>query len=161
MIVNLQRTPLDHKAHLRIFARTDDVMKQVMAKLSMQIPPFLLTRHMCVKEEATARGKLLTISGISSDGLPVTFMKSLAVQNHRLEGEPYQLSLQGDAKTLPLRLEFFGHYNEPVLPLNVELSSAALPSTAFFDLLYNPLTGQWRAERRATPIVAVATAVQP
>jgi NAD-dependent SIR2 family protein deacetylase len=33
VIVNLQRTPLDHKAALRVFGRTDAFMQLVMAKL--------------------------------------------------------------------------------------------------------------------------------
>lgn len=156
VIVNLQRTPLDDRAHLRIFARTDDVMRQVMTKLAMQIPPFLLRRQLLVKQEATSRGKLVTLSGISDDGLPVTFIKTLAVRDHRIEGEPYQIALKGgDAAELPLRLEFFGHYNEPVLPLTVPLTAA--PATTTFDLAYNPLTGEWQTTRRSEPPTSAAS----
>ena len=156
VIVNLQRTPLDDRAHLRIFARTDDVMRMVMAKLGVQIPPFLLRRHLLVKQEATSRGKLVALSGISDDGLPVTFIKSLAAHGHRIEGEPYQIALKGgDAAELPLRLEFFGHYNEPVLPLAVPLAGA--PAATYFDLAYNPLTGEWQTARRSEPPTSAAS----
>jgi len=44
VIVNLQRTPLDHLADVRVFARCDDFTRLVMAKLSLEIPEFRLKR---------------------------------------------------------------------------------------------------------------------
>eukprot|EP01006_Ploeotia_vitrea_P055119 TRINITY_DN67960_c7_g7_i1.p1 TRINITY_DN67960_c7_g7~~TRINITY_DN67960_c7_g7_i1.p1 ORF type:complete len:301 (+),score=15.68 TRINITY_DN67960_c7_g7_i1:236-1138(+) len=40
VIVNLQATPLDKKADLRLHTETDKVMQQVMANLGLEIPPF-------------------------------------------------------------------------------------------------------------------------
>ena len=40
MIVNLQRTPKDKKASLVIHARCDAVMRRVMARLDLPIPPY-------------------------------------------------------------------------------------------------------------------------
>ena len=44
VIVNLQRTPLDRLADLRVFARCDDFTHLVMSKLSLAIPEFRLKR---------------------------------------------------------------------------------------------------------------------
>ena len=44
MIVNLQNTPLEGYAALRIYGKCDDVMKLLMSKLSLEIPEFRLNR---------------------------------------------------------------------------------------------------------------------
>ena len=44
VIVNLQRTPLDQVASLRIFAKCDDVTRLLAKKLSLDIPTFKLHR---------------------------------------------------------------------------------------------------------------------
>ena len=45
VIINLQRTPLDHLATLRIGGMCDDVIQRVMRHLDIQIPKFVLTRR--------------------------------------------------------------------------------------------------------------------
>ena len=44
VIVNLQCTPLDQLAKLRIYAKTDDVSRMLMSKLGLEIPEFRLRR---------------------------------------------------------------------------------------------------------------------
>ena len=44
VIVNLQRTPLDGLADIRVFAKCDDFTRLVMDKLSLEIPEFRLKR---------------------------------------------------------------------------------------------------------------------
>ena len=44
MIVNLQHTPMDRLAKLRIYAKTDDVSRMLMSKLDLDIPEFRLKR---------------------------------------------------------------------------------------------------------------------
>ena len=44
VIVNLQRTPLDELASLRIYAKCDDVSRLLAEKLSLQISSFQLHR---------------------------------------------------------------------------------------------------------------------
>ena len=44
VIINLQETPLDVIASLRIFSKCDDVSKLLAEKLSVEIPPFRLRR---------------------------------------------------------------------------------------------------------------------
>jgi len=91
VIVNLQATPLDPLAKLRINAKTDDVMKRLMEKLQLPIPPFKLRRYACVhydvavpagviEKKTEAKGQKPTnqavistvISSCDSDGTPYT-----------------------------------------------------------------------------------------
>ena len=44
VIVNLQSTPLDHLAAMRVFAKCDDFTKLLMGKLALDIPKFELKR---------------------------------------------------------------------------------------------------------------------
>jgi NAD-dependent SIR2 family protein deacetylase len=46
VIVNLQPTPLDGIAAMRINGLMDDVMRRLAEKLEVDIPPFLLRRHL-------------------------------------------------------------------------------------------------------------------
>ena len=44
IIVNLQKTPLDHEAHMNIHCRIQTVMKMLMEKLGIEIPHFTFDR---------------------------------------------------------------------------------------------------------------------
>jgi len=48
VIINLQKTPLTDEADFQIYAKTDDVMKEVMKQLDLQIPEFCLRRKIIV-----------------------------------------------------------------------------------------------------------------
>jgi len=50
VIVNLQKTPLDRFAHLRLFAKTDDVMERTMKGLKLTLPTF--AESTAAKEES-------------------------------------------------------------------------------------------------------------
>ena len=49
VIVNLQRTPLDELASLRIYGKCDDVSRLLAEKLSLEIPNFHL--HRCSRND--------------------------------------------------------------------------------------------------------------
>lgn len=58
VIVNLQKTPLDKKAALTIYAFCDTVMNMVMQKLGLPIPEFQLTRRLSItKRREKPKGK--------------------------------------------------------------------------------------------------------
>ena len=44
VIVNLQTTPLDNLAAMRVFAKCDDFTRLLMGKLGLEIPKFELKR---------------------------------------------------------------------------------------------------------------------
>ena len=49
VIVNLQNTPLDELATLRVHAKCDDFTRLVMEKLQLEIPAFRLKRRLFFK----------------------------------------------------------------------------------------------------------------
>ena len=59
VVVNLQITPLDSDADLKIYARSDEVFRMLCARLSVTIPPFTLQRHLRVSWEQSNKAAML------------------------------------------------------------------------------------------------------
>jgi len=146
VIVNLQKTPLDDKASLRIFAKCDDVMKLVMKKLGYQIPTFKIRRYLVI-EMATKSSKssIIRVAGIDSDGTPASYIKrleySLGGKLQKLKEEPFQIEVAPNTSKLDLKIHFMGHYLEP--PLDIHHQIGLTDSKSNFVLEYSPLIGQW------------------
>lgn len=173
IICNLQRTPLDERATVRVFAKCDDLMKLVMQKLGLEIPPFKLHRR--VKVSTSVRSKQfqksnrlrLSVAGLEEDGTPASIFKSVKVEpaassnNTHLKGEtlvaePFEMtSLIPDkieSIELKIKLTFFGHYAEPILKLrhNVALKPGEKHSR-LVDCFYDPYTRLWDVVEVASP----------
>lgn len=151
VICNLQSTPLDDKAGLKIFAKSDDLMERVMQKLGLPIPAFVLHRKLVVEVAVKgAKGDRheLVVSGVDVDGTPATFLKSvrLVARRRGVDSEPFAIPLLGTLEAMdPLRvsLEFMGHYGEPALELDVD---PVIGKTVHL-LEYSPHTGEWGHKR--------------
>ncbi|KAI0483910.1 NAD-dependent deacetylase sirtuin-7 [Xylariaceae sp. FL0804] len=147
-ICNLQETPKDSLAGLRIFSRADDLMIRVMQKLDIQIPVFILRRNLVVEMETNQdERQQLTVKGVDPDGTPNTFLRSVkSVYNRRVaRSEPFTIGFRSsvDAGTeLNLELEFMGHYAEPKLELTYRFTPAG-GSKVFYLLEYNPYSREW------------------
>lgn len=147
-ICNLQTTPVDGLADLRVFAESDDLMIRVMAKLDIPIPPFILQRRLVIRNRQDARGKSqLHINGVDVDGTPSTFLRSVRCRNNRrvARAEPLIIDFRSglDPGTqVELDLEFMGNYGEPNLCLGHEQGGQADESVTY-DLKYNPTDGRW------------------
>ena len=64
IIINLQKTPLDELATIRIFNKIDNVIELLSQKLEIQIPPFILHRFLKVeRKNINARYDLLSLEG--------------------------------------------------------------------------------------------------
>lgn len=147
-IVNLQRTPLDAKADVRVHSDVDAFVARLMAHLGVPIPPFALRRRIVLWRAPDSSGRDLFVSGIDTDGTPQTLFEAVSVSpvgvpfsEERFpfvdtlgRGEPTHLSapvVGGDAVRFVGR--FFGHYDEPdillELPRGVTLAAfdAELP----------------------------------
>jgi hypothetical protein len=151
-ICNLQRTPIDGLADLRVFSKSDDVMTRVMAKLDLPIPPFILQRRLAITNGQNERGKFqLIITGVDVDGTPVTFLRSVRCCNNRrvTRAEPLKIDFRGGLEPgtqVELELEFMGHYREPILSLNHEFGGH-VGESVMYDLKYNPSNGSWDYSR--------------
>lgn len=148
VICNLQTTPLDSLATLKIHAKTDEVCKLLMDELGYKIPPFTLTRYLSVKKTPEDR---IILSGIDSDGTSVSFLAAIDVLNEKgetaqtLEDEPFEIVAKNN-ETSNLRLHFMGHYNEPPQNININFSQNNANDSKIFSLVYNPATGQMTVE---------------
>ncbi|KAJ5770142.1 DHS-like NAD/FAD-binding domain-containing protein [Penicillium nucicola] len=149
-ICNLQETPIDEMAEIRVFSETDILMAKVMEKLGLSIPPFILRRRVVINVEAQSEDRhRVTVTGVDSDGTPVTFLQSVRLEGSRrvARAEPFTIHMRESLQIgvqLKLELEFMGHYNEPNLELAHEFSCSG---ETLYLLQYDPETGIWVVER--------------
>jgi len=136
VICNLQNTPLDPVAAIKIYSKSDDLMKFVMKALGIDIPPFILHRRV----KTNVSDDVISLQCLDFDGTPATIFSSVSYGSTHLNQEPFRINCPNNNVTVTLN--FYGHYNEPVLnlPLNKELTER------YYDLHYNPLTGEWGIE---------------
>ena len=79
VICNLQATPLDGIAALRISGMCDKIMIKLMEFLGLEIPKFRLERRIQVSR---VNGSI-NIKGIDSDGTPYVIFKCLKVETDK------------------------------------------------------------------------------
>lgn len=97
IIVNLQATPLDKYAYMRINGLCDDVMKRLAAKLELKVRDFILKRLIDFR---ISQGEDLYFRGIDLRGVPFTFFKAVSAKIGKngkslpLKGEPYKVSFK-------------------------------------------------------------------
>ena len=78
VIVNLQRTPLDQLASLRINAKCEDVSKMLMTKLGLDIPEFRLQRRVIIQGSCKDKDMIsLSVEGRDFYGYPFSLLKSV------------------------------------------------------------------------------------
>lgn len=147
VIVNLQRTPLDDIADLRIHAESDALLDRVATLLGLSVPAWSIERSAAVWR---GTGGSIHCAGLSSDdGTPVTFFrrchfeaggKSETVDG---EGEVILTAWKGHGQEAAgravVRCEFFGHYGEP----QVELELPDGKDLQHFGLSFQPGTEAW------------------
>lgn len=161
VICNLQDTPLDGMADLRVYAKSDELMERVMRELGVEIPKFVLRRRLAVRVEDGAEGRggtkrsRVLVEGVDVDGTAVSFLRSVRLVNNRrvVKAEPFVFDLRGgdgDAERLELRLEleFMGHYGEPSLELVHELRVGEVGDIVLYVLEYDPGNGKWVTVRQ-------------
>lgn len=155
VICNLQRTPLDSVCAMRVHAKTDRLMKLVFKNLGLEIPPFILKRRFKFNSgivHSTERGELMKISmtGVDREGVPYSIFHNIDVkydkQQQTANKEPFKFYFPSVANVsqVQLTLRFMGHYNEPALNLDVQLSPAK--TDKLYALEYNPSTGEWKSQ---------------
>uniref|UniRef100_A0A914C8M8 protein acetyllysine N-acetyltransferase n=1 Tax=Acrobeloides nanus TaxID=290746 RepID=A0A914C8M8_9BILA len=127
VICNMQKTPLDSIASLRVFAKADDLMTKVMEHLKLEIPEWVLKRW--VKVKLSDDNKTLIIAGVEPDGIPASILHSVELINTGdlaktepfLFKGPFEFKSKED-RSFRLRLHFMGNYNEPAREIEVKFS---------------------------------------
>jgi len=148
VICNLQSTPLDNLAALRVWAKADDLMVRVMEKLGIEVPGFVLRRRLVVEVYSQdAEMHAVMLRGVDVDGTPVTFMRSVKMVGTRraAKTEPFTINWRGKLQpgdSIELEVEFMGHYGEPNLTIRHVHSG-----TTGYLLAYDPSAGEWKVER--------------
>jgi len=161
VIVNLQATPIDVYACMRINAKIDDVMVPLMRKLGLDIPQFSLKRFITFRIVGPEKqGYYLQVQAIDSDGTSYELFtkgtlitpKQTTVLPEPLQFPVEEVNLLQESK---IKLEFFGNYAEPSLDLALGtilepiLSKMSSPrangDTELINLAfeYDPITRVW------------------
>ena len=110
VICNLQKTIRNDMADLCIYAKCDDIMKLLMKKLNLEIPPFKVQKWMKVDIEELKNGKeKLNVRGIDRDGGPYELFNSVKI-NGSVKNSSVLDKNSGD--NVVINLAFEGHYNE-------------------------------------------------
>jgi hypothetical protein len=154
VIVNLQKTPLDHLCSLRIFAETDAVMVGLMERLGIEIPPWRLHRRILAYLTGPSSVVLQGVDPFQPQ-LPATLFHAVSAPNRDpVTVEPMEVMtsvVPSAADTsVPVCLTWFSHYNEPSYTL--QLDRAALRACRkgegmYVDLSYDPFSRAWTEER--------------
>lgn len=155
VICNLQSTPIDKLAAMRVFSKADELMVRVMEKLDIPIPSFILRRRLVVEltTNSDSERHQVKVYGVDVDNTPVSFLRSvrLAYNRRNIVKEPFTISFRGNLQDdlgmeLKLELEFMGHYGEPNLEIihNLATVSDGETSTNVYLLAYNPQNGEWK-----------------
>lgn len=146
VIVNLQSTPLDGLACLKINGLCDEVVRRVMVKLAIDVPEFIFERRVQIKKTNKDQ---LSVRGLDSDGAPYQIFKQIVVdygKNHPfkvLKDYDYAVDLIDEKKPIALKLGFYGHYGEGPYRLDFEPSSLKEGKAVTYLLEFNPGLKKW------------------
>eukprot|EP01017_Pseudomicrothorax_dubius_P003548 TRINITY_DN10534_c0_g1_i2.p1 TRINITY_DN10534_c0_g1~~TRINITY_DN10534_c0_g1_i2.p1 ORF type:complete len:398 (-),score=77.10 TRINITY_DN10534_c0_g1_i2:37-1230(-) len=157
IIVNLQATPLDKVAFMKINALIDDVMTRLVQKLDITIPPFILRRRLGASkvnvEKSGRTVETFLLRGLDSDNCPFSYLSGMDIQIEApmrgtvsLPKEPYRLTptqvdfMSGKIKAT---LKFQGHYQEPPLTIPFSLGEFKLNKERVYLMEFNTATLAW------------------
>ena len=152
VIVNLQKTPLDKVAALRVNCLCDVFIEKVMKKMEIDIPDFILTRRLSVKQTKVNKDIKILFKGIDKDGCHYSIFKSITVGFNKketlMEKEPYiftNSSLELTEKgSISVKLGFHGHYGEPDYKLEILLKTLLQDEKEHkYILEYSPIMRKW------------------
>lgn len=130
VIINLQKTPIDHLASLCIYGKCDDVMQKVFEKLNYQTPTWMLKKR--VRLIPSQDKKSFSVCGIDSNGAHYEIFKQVEVSAPGMPSVTFpsdKQKVQPFTKKLPdkqpdqvdLKFTWQGHYGEPSLTIKVDL----------------------------------------
>lgn len=151
VIVNLQTTPLDKCASLRVNCLCDVFIEKVMKKMEIQIPEFILTRRLSVKRTVFNKKEGILLKGIDKDNCPYSIYKGITVginkKYRKLDVEPFfynDIALDFmKNEGIEVILEFHGNYGEPSYKIIIPIQSLKEEKEIKFVLEYSPRLKQW------------------
>eukprot|EP01084_Bolivina_argentea_P119263 211477_1 len=162
-IVNIQKTDVDKHAKLIIHGKTDEIMKQVMKKLGLEIAEWRLQRYIKIDVVENT----INITGIARDGIGHDILAKIALKygdmlvekTHDDDRKALGNALfkidnwsnnesdekkESNEEEFKLMLGFVGHYKEPDLEINLkEFILDRKDQCIILKLIYNPFDGNW------------------
>ena len=146
VLVNLQKTPIDHHAALIIHAKIDEVMELLMKKLEIPIPEF--RRSYRLKVSLSGDSKTLSVMGVDANGACYTLYKALTITGlspaattfpkTASQKQPYSLAFtKNGAKSFTINCQFQGHYDEPNVTLTVSKDVLTANKAIEFCMIYH------------------------
>ncbi|KAJ4461701.1 putative Sir2 family protein [Paratrimastix pyriformis] len=162
VICNLQRTPLDREATLRIHGKCDSLMRVVMRELGMVPPVFELSRHIRVTTKLHPT-RTLAVTAVDADGTPATLFRRVdfttgARWSASKDVEPFRCPVPATVERVQVTIHWMGNYEEPPFELVHPLTAEG---TVQMDLRYNPFRRLWHKESEALPAPVPLAAASP
>ncbi len=140
VIINLQPTPLDDLATVRIWGLCDVVVESLMKKLNIEIPDFVLTRRLGIRQN---KGEIIA-RGLDVDGSPFTLFKKIVIgKDLELKKEPFIFKKPQGHDSVEMVLHFMGHYGEPPLKLDVLISELPESKDIVYKFEFSPKEKKW------------------
>ena len=142
VIINLQPTPLDDLATVRIWGLCDVVVDSLMKKLNIDIPDFILTRRLGIRQ---SKGEIIA-RGLDVDGSPFTLFKKIVINKDlELRKEPFIFKKpdKNGPETVEMVLHFMGHYGEPPLKLDLLISELPESKDIVYKFDFSPKENKW------------------
>ncbi|KAH8658121.1 NAD-dependent deacetylase sirtuin-7 [Xylariales sp. PMI_506] len=156
VVCNLQDTPVDSLADIRIYTDTDNLMIQIMQALQFPIPPFTLRRRLTVAVEIASPGRhQVVIRGLDVDDTPFTFLQSVKVAQIKLPAVSDRFTIALHESLQPgalvhIELEFLGNYGEPVLDMVHVHDEISLQTLYLVE--YNLESREWKTQKQGSCI---------
>jgi len=159
VICNLQNTPLDNIATLRIYEKCDVVMNEVMKRLKIPTLDWELKRKLVVKAKRTAKEVNVELDGIEcgtkNQRIPASILKEVVMdwgnmgKKESKTKEPFAFKTSKVTKEglkTKVTLKFMGNYNEPDLVLSIDVNDEELEKV--YTLKFNPKTRKWNVKEK-------------
>jgi len=151
VICNLQLTPYDSIAAMKVHAKVDDLMTLVMKELELEIPSWKLHRRVEVKYKHVysvgleGEHYVLSVQGIDWEGIHASILDKVDVNINKdvktMASEPFVLrSSEPFKEDTKITLHFMGHYAEPALDLQLRKDDYG---KRVYGLDYDPYTRTW------------------
>jgi len=170
VIVNLQKTPLDRIADVRIYQKCDEVMIGLMNRLKLSVPKFKLHRYFDIHftmQKSTPlheqwKCSIFPFEFGTSDGkkIPATIFRTVSLEVPHTPCSDDKLSFtfpleKNKDRLVPIQFEFMGNYSE--LPWretfsipqreNIDESSfSQIFVNHSFHLSYDPMERVWSVQ---------------
>eukprot|EP00347_Sterkiella_histriomuscorum_P012205 403369491 len=136
-IVNLQYTPFDEIAQIRMHSFTDQVLEIVCQELNIKIPEYQMKRRIHIIRNAETNEIVVYGSYGNHKNIKLSFMQRMEYidnKNHvylALDKEPFHIipdyfnfqNINTDQEEVEFRIHFYGHNSEPYFQLTLPRQS--------------------------------------